>query len=327
MGEDGKVTYEDSDTEAAQHGAAAEAVEAEKPAAVEPFSWWRFLKGAKEEQIVAQLQIELAKIIDEFPKALEGYCLLGLYEPSDSIDTWDANRIYSALEAENPRRDKNVLLVVASLGGRVEAAYQISKICKSFSKERFIVCVPRAAKSAATLVALGADEIHMGPLGELGPIDPQLGNLPALGVKKAIETIASVCERYPRSADAFANYMSKKISIEQIGYCERVAESAVQYAERLLSKKADLRERPLSIAKQLVYTYKHHGFVIDVEEARELLGDSWIISGSPQIAFTERVHQLLDQVGYPLHVQQDKKILVVGGLLKGAFVLEESPED
>jgi len=37
------------------------------------------------------------------------------------------------------------------------------------------VVVPRTAKSAATLLAIGADEIHMGPLGQLGAgIDPQM---------------------------------------------------------------------------------------------------------------------------------------------------------
>jgi Serine dehydrogenase proteinase len=46
----------------------------------------------------------------------------------------------------------------------------------------------------ATLIAIGADEIHMGPLGQLGPIDPQIGGLPALGVSRALKTIASVAE-------------------------------------------------------------------------------------------------------------------------------------
>jgi membrane-bound ClpP family serine protease len=67
--------------------------------------------------------------------------------------------------------------------------------------------VPRQAKSAATLIAIGADEIHMGPLGELGPIDPQLGGLPALGVGQALERIASLVERHPGSAEMFARYL------------------------------------------------------------------------------------------------------------------------
>ena len=39
------------------------------------------------------------------------------------------------------------------------------------------------------------------------------------------------------------------------------------------------------IANDLVYEYKDHGFVIDIEEARDHMGSSWIISDSPEIAF------------------------------------------
>jgi ClpP class serine protease len=39
---------------------------------------------------------------------------------------------------------------------------------------RLVVVVPDQAKSAATLIALGADEILMGPASDLGPIDPQI---------------------------------------------------------------------------------------------------------------------------------------------------------
>jgi hypothetical protein len=42
--------------------------------------------------------------------------------------------------------------------------------------ESFNVLVPYRAYSAATLLALGADEIVMHPFGELGPIDPTVGN-------------------------------------------------------------------------------------------------------------------------------------------------------
>lgn len=41
--------------------------------------------------------------------------------------------------------------------------------------------MPLKANSAATLIALGADEIVMGPFSELGPIDPSLGIRRRLG--------------------------------------------------------------------------------------------------------------------------------------------------
>lgn len=39
------------------------------------------------------------------------------------------------------------------------------------------------------MLALGADEIHTGIISELGPIDPQIGDYPALGLGAAVEHI------------------------------------------------------------------------------------------------------------------------------------------
>ena len=107
-------------------------------------------------------------------------------------------------------------------GGVIEPAYQISKLCKAFAREKFVVVIPRQAKSAATLIAIGADEIHMSILGQLGPIDPQLGGLPALGVAQALERIANLSERFPGSAEMFAKYLQQALTVEQIGYCDRI---------------------------------------------------------------------------------------------------------
>src|SRR5207237_1433387 len=149
--------------------------------------------------------------------------------------------IYSALMQFNKNKDKDVLLFLLSPGGSIEPAYQISTLCKSYSKNKFVTAVPRQAKSAATLIAIGSDEIHMGVLGHLGPIDQQLGGLPALGVVQAIERIASLTEKFPGSSEMFSKYLKLALTVEQIGYCERISESAVQYATRLLATKPSLK--------------------------------------------------------------------------------------
>jgi hypothetical protein len=57
----------------------------------------------------------------------------------------------------------------------------------------------------------------------------------------------------------FARYLRMALTVEQIGYCDRVSESAVQYAERLLSTKQAVVSKASQIAKELVYEYKDHG--------------------------------------------------------------------
>lgn len=287
-----------------------------------PITSASYIGTAKTDHILKRLQSEIAAIVKRhFKDDSEQICFLSLFDMRTSIDSWDADRIFKALKEENTDRKKNVLLFLVSHGGRIEPAYQITKICKKYSLSNFQVVVPRRAKSAATLIAIGADNIHMGPLGELGPIDPQLDGLPALGVRRSLEIIASICAKNPKSSDAFAKYLGTKLSIEQIGYCDRVSESAVQYAERLLVKKPSINETDAhKIAWQLVNEYKDHGFVIDVEEARDHMGDSWIHSDSREIQFGEEIYEMLTGINFMLEYLKKQRLLVVGSLLKGGAI-------
>lgn len=288
--------------------------------------WYSFLATASDKDIRQRFRAELGQLCVASSSALEGYCCVALMDNDGSIGSFEADKIFSALRRLNVNKTKNVLLLLLSGGGSIEPAYQISKLCKSSAKERFLVSVPRRAKSAATLLALGADEIHMGPLGELGPIDPQLRGMPALGVVQALKTIASLSESHPGSAEMFARYLRMALTVEQIGYCERIAESAVQYAERLLSTKAHLTGRAAAVAKELVYEYKHHGFVIDCDEARNHFGEQWILSDTPVQAFAEGVYSLFEQVNLFLGFIKKQRLVIIGDLQTDVMIFN-SPED
>jgi hypothetical protein len=70
-----------------------------------------------------------------------------------------------------PRLD----LFLVSNGGNSVIPWRLVSLFREFAKQ-FCVLVPYRAYSAATLIALGADEIVMHPFGELGPIDPSVSN-------------------------------------------------------------------------------------------------------------------------------------------------------
>ena len=93
------------------------------------------------------------------------------YHPGGEIGDDDADMITEAL---THRRDPlPVSLVLNSLGGSALGAERIVHSCRAASEGDFDVIVPGQAKSAATIVCLGAARIHMTPTAELGPIDPQ----------------------------------------------------------------------------------------------------------------------------------------------------------
>jgi len=113
---------------------------------------------------------------------------------------------FLAIEQTESSAREGRLFCLCSQRRRRRTAYQISKLCKSYAKSSSKWIVPRFAKLRDTL-SHGADEIHMGPLGQLGPLDPQIGGLPALGVSRAIRQLLP-SRAVPKSAEMFARYCS-----------------------------------------------------------------------------------------------------------------------
>lgn len=234
------------------------------------------------------------------------YLVLFLYDGNNSINEKMTDKIYAAIPENNT---KPILLIIHSKGGEVEPAYLISKTCKENSKN-FAVAIPRRAKSAATLISLGAQEIHMGSMSELGPIDPQFGNLPALGLSSSLETIATVVSKHPKSSEMFAEYLNKQLNLRILGYFERVSESAKQYAQRLLEGKIMPKEIQ-DVAHAFVYEYKDHSFVIDKEEARKYLGDT-IKVNTDEYKLANDIHKFMSNLNWIAGLIRKKNLEIVG---------------
>jgi ClpP class serine protease len=69
--------------------------------------------------------------------------------------------------------------LIVSLGGDPMVAWRIMSLLRErVGKDGLVnVLVPQSAFSAATLLALGADEIVMHPNGHLGPVDMQVSTV------------------------------------------------------------------------------------------------------------------------------------------------------
>jgi len=77
-----------------------------------------------------------------------------------------------------PSNKKDLILILHSNGGFSLSAERIIDVCRNYCSQRkdgskFFVVVPKRAKSAATIVALGSDKIYLRDTAELGPVDPQ----------------------------------------------------------------------------------------------------------------------------------------------------------
>lgn len=106
-------------------------------------------------------------------------------------------------QREKLSQGEQVVLLIDSSGGSAKTGYQLAMLFRQYC-DRFVAVVPKSAKSAATLLAIGADEIILGNSGELGPVDAQVLDgsdyIPALDRVKALERLhASALEALDRT--------------------------------------------------------------------------------------------------------------------------------
>ena len=226
------------------------------------------------------------------------------HRPSVFLCPWEslAHRHLDELQATlGDRRFKEVDLVIESSGGNIHVAYQIVEILRLHT-ERIFACVPAYAKSAATLLCLGADEIVMERLAELGPLDTQVFEdtkgkaefTSALNPFKALEQLqafslealdASVKMLVKRSdlslnecikhAIEFAvgttNPLFAQLDPEKLGEYSRALAIGSEYGDRLLRRFANWDPvRRADVLNKLVHGYPSHDYIIDYRELREL---------------------------------------------------------
>lgn len=110
------------------------------------------------------------------------------------IDDSDADILEEILRGMD--LSKGFALILSSPGGIALASERIIRICRSYSGTgKYKVIVPAKAKSAATVICFGAEEIIMDETSELGPVDPQI-TLPGKGGEKERFSLCNLVESY-----------------------------------------------------------------------------------------------------------------------------------
>jgi ClpP class serine protease len=95
----------------------------------------------------------------------------------------DSEEVLRAVQLTDP--DVPIDLILHTPGGLVLASEQIANALVAH-RAPVTVYVPHYAMSGGTLLALAADQIVMAPHAVLGPLDPQVGQFPAVSVLRAV---------------------------------------------------------------------------------------------------------------------------------------------
>lgn len=127
----------------------------------------------KRQKLIAEIE-EALTIKYNCPNRVMSY-IMRFGHSRTSMHTGDIPNIETVLNSITGAEQIN--LVVHSPGGDGTITEKIIDICRAHlagANKKLRVIVPNVAKSAATILALGTDEIIMGYTSELGPIDPQV---------------------------------------------------------------------------------------------------------------------------------------------------------
>src|SRR5260370_31442730 len=90
------------------------------------------------------------------------------------MDENDCEMLVSGLK-KTPNLAKGLVLMISSPGGDTLAAERVVNICRAYSGTGdYWALVPGRAKSAATIICMGASKIIMAAPSELGPVYPQI---------------------------------------------------------------------------------------------------------------------------------------------------------
>jgi ClpP class serine protease len=181
----------------------------------------------------------------------ETISLLGV-PVSNFINIEDSEAVLRAIRLTPP--EQSIDLILHTPGGLVLAAEQIAKALVEH-KGKVTVFVPHYAMSGGTLIALGADQIVMDNNAVLGPVDPQIGDMPAASIVKLLD--------FKRP---------QQISDEMLILADMAAKARIQVAAfvtEVLLKRLP-KENAAKLAVALSEGRWTHDFPITVAGAREL---------------------------------------------------------
>lgn len=170
--------------------------------------------------------------------------------------------------------DDKIDVFIVSNGGLPESTERIVRLLRDkFTDVRFII--PGNAFSAATMLSFSGDEILMGNISTLGPIDPQIGGVPAKLILKGFTNVQELLEDNPTSITAYMPLL-EKYDLPILEFCKTAQKLSRELAMNWLSKYMFKCSKDDEEIKEIVKffcdydTHKSHGRSIDFKKAEEL---------------------------------------------------------
>lgn len=175
---------------------------------------------------------------------------------------------------ERAGNSKRLYLLVNSPGGTPASSYVVARALRAHF-EHIKVFVPHIAASGATLITLAGNEIVMGMMGRLGPIDVQLAyersSVSSYTMSRALSRLEDYFkDKTPDEAPYPRRVMAEKLDPILLEDFNSHLTEVAGYALEILQMSGYNEEERIRIVSELVYTNKTHGFVIHKDRAKAL---------------------------------------------------------
>jgi ClpP class serine protease len=227
---------------------------------------WLFFIVASLQPVIRQKMLESARrrVIGELEKGRESRVIVLIHRQETLallgfplaryISIQDSEEILRAVKLTDD--EVPIDLVMHTPGGLVLAAEQIAyALCRHPAK--VTVFVPHYAMSGGTMIAMAADEIVMDENAVIGPVDPQLGQMPAA-------SILSVLDKKDFNEIDDETLIRADIARKAIDQVQSTLKRIISARGKMDEKQAEELARTLSSGKWT------HDYPITVDEARQL---------------------------------------------------------
>lgn len=253
-------------------------------------AWEELLQEAQETSVNAVRQKYLKKLSEKTGRNVIAY-YSGFLMPDRDFDTDindnDMNGFIRTVRGLDPARGLD--LILHTPGGRPTSAEAIVNYLHTVFGNNIRVIVPYMAMSAGTMIACSARTILMGNYSCLGPVDAQIGGIPAYNIVKIYENAKEELARNPDSLSFWS------IELQKIHYAMLpTAQDAIELSDILVSRwlrrfmfegesGSALDNKVRRILRKLNSNNKDHGRHFSYELCKQIGMNVELLENDPQL--------------------------------------------
>lgn len=242
-----------------------------------------------------EIDLEISKLFQEkLDEKMAALAVIAPYQPAKitpSKRLWAEIGLEEELNIEDTiyklkeREISNLILVLNSFGGGVSSSFKVSyALRKNF--DNITTLIPHIAASGGTLIALSGDEIVMGHMSTLTPIDVQMERGGRMySVNAMIRSFSALNHMFKDTSEEDAPYPWKAMAnkLDPVEFQEWIdaSTSMESHARTILNMNKSFQKEADKIIKRLTERYPTHEYSITVEEAKEIFGNHVHLSEEP----------------------------------------------